>query len=91
VPTDSREETVYAPQKPLGISSRIVRLHSEPGSVVLEFFAGSGTTAEAAALSGRGFVLADENPEAARVMAERVAEYPPECVGFAPPDGGAVQ
>jgi site-specific DNA-methyltransferase (adenine-specific) len=82
VPTSGREKTGYATQKPLGILSRIVAVHTDPGAVVLDFFAGSGTTGEAAALAGRGFVLVDQNPEAADIMARRLAAYQPELVGF---------
>jgi site-specific DNA-methyltransferase (adenine-specific) len=84
VPTNGRERTGYATQKPLAVLERIVRVHSRPGAVVLDFFAGSGTTGEAAARNERGFVLIDENPEAARVMAARLAAYAPECIGFTP-------
>jgi site-specific DNA-methyltransferase (adenine-specific) len=82
VPTNGKEKTGYPTQKPLGILERIVKVHTEPGDVVLDFFAGSGTTGEAAAKNGRGFVLIDENPEAARIMAERLAAYEPELIGF---------
>jgi site-specific DNA-methyltransferase (adenine-specific) len=82
VPTNGREKTGYATQKPLGVLGRIVTVHSDPGAVVLDFFAGSGTTGEAAALAGRGFVLIDESREAARVMAKRLRAYEPELVGF---------
>jgi site-specific DNA-methyltransferase (adenine-specific) len=85
VPTNGREKTGYATQKPLAILERIVRVHSTPGSVVLDYFAGSGTTGDAAAKNGRGFVLIDESPDAARVMAERLAEHTPEHVGFKAP------
>jgi site-specific DNA-methyltransferase (adenine-specific) len=80
VPTNSREKTGYPTQKPLAILERIVKVHSEPGDVVLDFFAGSGTTGEAAARHGRGFVLVDQNPEAVRIMAGRLAAYAPELV-----------
>ncbi len=82
VPTNGREKTGYATQKPLAILERIVRVHSTPGATVLDFFAGSGTTGEAAARHGRGFVLIDESHEAARVMAKRLAPHAPEHVGF---------
>jgi site-specific DNA-methyltransferase (adenine-specific) len=82
VPTSGREKTGYATQKPLGILSRIVNVHTDPGAVVLDFFAGSGTTGEAAALAGRGFVLVDQSREAVDVMASRLAAYEPELVGF---------
>lgn len=84
VPTNGREKTGYATQKPLGILNRIIRVHTEPGAVVLDYFAGSGTTGEAAARNGRGFVLIDQNPEAAAVMATRLAEFDPEPIGFVP-------
>lgn len=82
VPTNGREKTGYPTQKPLGILTRIVRVHSNPGDLVLDFFAGSGTTGEAAARAGRDFLLVDDNPEACAVMARRLAFAAPECVGF---------
>jgi site-specific DNA-methyltransferase (adenine-specific) len=58
-----------------------VRVHSRPGATVLDYFAGSGTTGEAAAKHGRGFVLIDESRDAVRVMGERLKKYGPEVVG----------
>lgn len=78
-----REKTGYPTQKPLKLLERIVRVHSEPGDVVLDFFAGSGTTGEAAARLGRGYLLVDDNPEAVDVMAGRLAWDGPEVVGRA--------
>jgi site-specific DNA-methyltransferase (adenine-specific) len=67
-----KEKTGYATQKPLGILERIVRVHSNPGELVLDFFAGSGTTGEAAARNGRRFCLVDESAEAIAVMEKRL-------------------
>ena len=75
VPTNGKEKTGYPTQKPLGVLERIVKVHSEPGDTVLDFFAGSGTTGEAAARNERSFVLVDENPEAIAVMRERLAPW----------------
>ena len=72
VGTNSREKTGYATQKPLGVLERLIRVHSNPGDLVVDFFAGSGTTGEAAAKHGRGFLLVDVNPEAVRVMTRRL-------------------
>ncbi len=72
VPTNGREKTGYATQKPLGILERIVRVHSNPGELVLDFFAGSGTAGEAAAKNGRGFCMVDESAEAIAVMEKRL-------------------
>jgi len=84
VPTSGHEKTGYPTQKPLGIVNRIVKVHSHPGDVVLDFFGGSGTTGEAAAIHERGFVLVDDNETAVRIAAARLSAYDPECVGFAP-------
>jgi len=84
VPTNGREKTGYPTQKPLGVVNRVIKVHSRPKDVVLDFFAGSGTAGEAAALHGRGFVLIDNNPEAVAVAATRLAAFHPECVGFSP-------
>ena len=80
------EKTGYPTQKPLGVLERIVRVHSNPGDTVLDFFAGSGTIGEAAARHGRDYILVDSNPEAVRVMAERLGGFGADCVGF--PGGG---
>ncbi len=82
VPTNGREKTGYPTQKPLGILNRIIKVHSRPTDTVLDLFAGSGTTGEAAALHGRGFVLIDSNPDATAIMADRLARFAPQCVGF---------
>jgi site-specific DNA-methyltransferase (adenine-specific) len=77
VSTNGREKTGYATQKPLAILERIVKVHSRPGDVCLDFFAGSGTLGEAAAKHGCDFVLVDNNPDAVEVMARRLAAYEP--------------
>jgi site-specific DNA-methyltransferase (adenine-specific) len=73
VPTRGSERTGYPTQKPLGIIDRIVRVHSSPGDLLLDFFAGSGTLGEAAARHGRGFILVDSSAEAIRVMERRLS------------------
>ena len=75
VPTNGKEKTGYPTQKPLGIVERIVKVSSPPGGVVLDCFAGSGTTGEAAAKLGRKFILVDRNIEAIDVMRERLGPY----------------
>jgi site-specific DNA-methyltransferase (adenine-specific) len=78
VPTNGKEKTGYPTQKPRGIIDRLIKVHTKLSDVVLDFFAGSGTTGEAAARHGRGFVLVDDNPEAVAVMRRRLAAYRPE-------------
>ena len=75
VSPNGKEKTGYATQKPLGIIERIVRVHTHPGDLVIDFFAGSGTLGEAAARLGRDFIMIDDNPDAIRVMSKRLAPY----------------
>lgn len=75
VGTNSGEKTGYPTQKPLGILNRIVKVHSLPGDTLLDFFAGSGTLGEAAALHGRSSILVDNNLPAIRTIMERLAFY----------------
>lgn len=85
VPTNGSEKTGYPTQKPLGILRRIVQASSRPGAVVLDFFAGSGTTGAAALELGRRFILVDNSQEALEVMARRFDGVDGiEWVGFDP-------
>ncbi len=81
VSPNGREKTGYPTQKPLGILTRIVRVHSRPGERLLDFFAGSGSFGEAGARLGRHVTLVDCNPEAIAVMRRRFANYATRFVG----------
>ena len=72
VPTNGRERTGYATQKPEGILRRIVQASSAAGDSVLDLFAGSGTTGAVAAALGRRYLLVDESAEAIAVMRSRL-------------------
>jgi len=69
-----KEKTGYPTQKPIGILERIIRVHSNPGDTVLDFFAGSGTTGLAAARNNRNYILIDQNPEAVVLMKKRLKD-----------------
>ncbi len=85
VPTNGSERTGYPTQKPLAILERIIRVHSNPGDIVLDCFAGSGTTGDAAARHARRYLLIDNNPDAVEVAARRLAQTRPVYSGFHPP------
>lgn len=56
-----RERTGYPTQKPAALLERIIRASSNPGSLVGDFFGGSGTTAFTASKLGRKFILSDSS------------------------------
>ena len=80
VATNGGEKTGYPTQKPLGILNRIVKVHSSPGDTLLDFFAGSGTLGEAAALHDCSSILIDNNIPAISLIMERMALYGIELV-----------
>lgn len=85
VPTNGREKTGYPTQKPEGILKRIIAASSNPGEMVLDFFAGSGTTGIVCHQLGRNFILVDNNLQAMETMAKRLSHVPNlEWVGYEP-------
>jgi site-specific DNA-methyltransferase (adenine-specific) len=67
-----KEKTGYPTQKPKGILRRVIQASSKTGDLVLDFFAGSGTTGAVAAELGRNFILMDQNPESIEVITSRL-------------------
>jgi site-specific DNA-methyltransferase (adenine-specific) len=74
VATNSKEKTSYPTQKPVAILNRIILASSNPGDIVLDFFAGSGTVGEVCLKHGRQFILVDDNPAAIEVMRQRFSD-----------------
>lgn len=71
VSPNGKEKTGYATQKPLAILKRIIKIHSKPGDMLCDFFAGSGSFGAAAYELDRDCILIDENPQAITVMQKR--------------------
>ncbi len=61
VDTHSTERVGWETQKPVALLERIILAITEPGDLVLDPFAGSGTSAVAAARHGRDWLLADHS------------------------------
>lgn len=72
VTTSGREKTGYPTQKPEGILRRIVTASSREGDLVLDPFAGSGTTAAVARALGRRSLSIDQNPDALVTIEKRL-------------------
>jgi site-specific DNA-methyltransferase (adenine-specific) len=68
-----KEKLGYPTQKPLAIVRRALLASSRPDALVVDFFAGSGTTGAAALATGRRFILVDDQPAALEVMRRRFA------------------
>ena len=68
----SGEKLDYATQKPVKLLERIVKMYSNSGDVVLDPFAGSGTTGRACINTGRNYILFDINEKAKSVFLESI-------------------
>lgn len=60
---NSKERVGHPTQKPRAVIQRLVRALSFPGSVVLDFFAGSGVTTRVAIEEGRHSISCDADPQ----------------------------
>lgn len=63
--------TGYPTEKNIDLLKRIVAASSNPGDIVLDCFAGSGTTLVAADMLDRAWIGADNSPEALRTLLHR--------------------
>lgn len=70
----SGERVGFETQKPLAMLTRIIEASSEPGDIVLDPFAGSGTTLVAAERAGRGWIGFDSSLLAGSISLARVRQ-----------------
>lgn len=77
-----KERRDHPTQKPLAVISRFISISSNPGDVVLDPFAGSGTTGEACKKLNRRFILIEKEEEFIGIIEERtgVKRSFPECI-----------
>ncbi|MGI6237139.1 MAG: DNA methyltransferase [Candidatus Excrementavichristensenella sp.] len=80
------QRTGYDTQKPVALLDRIICSSSRPGDLVMDLFAGSGTTLVSAGKQNRRFVGVDCSPYSFHVVRSRLKEwnvdyYAPPCIG----------
>lgn len=68
-----RSKRAHPTQKPLALMQELVRLFTDRGDVILDPFAGSGTTGVAALMKGRRVILCERVPEYAEIARQRCA------------------
>ena len=69
---NSLERVGHPTQKPLALVRRLVRALSYPGSTVLDFFAGSGSTMRVAIEEGRHSIASDISATLNNYLAEQI-------------------
>jgi site-specific DNA-methyltransferase (adenine-specific) len=68
------EKTAHPTQKPVQLLRKLVLASSDPGGLVVDPFAGSGTTAVVAEAAGRRWVAVESDPGYVRLAAARLAD-----------------
>lgn len=68
------EKLDYPTQKPIKLLERIIKIYSDKGNLVLDPFAGSGTTGRAALNLERKYLMIDNNEKAKNVFLESIKE-----------------
>lgn len=72
--TSSKERVGYATQKPSELLERIIKASSNEGSIVADFFGGSGTTAAVAEKLNRRWITSDFGKPANMIMRKRLID-----------------
>ena len=67
-----KERSEHPTQKPLGLISDLIKKHSNEGDVVLDTFAGSGTTGHGCILTGRKYILIEKEPKYFEIIKNRL-------------------
>ena len=72
---DDRTERIHPTQKPLPLFEAIINNYSKENELILDCFAGSGTTAIACSELNRRFICIEKNKEYFDKSIERLADY----------------
>jgi DNA modification methylase len=69
-----KERYEHPTQKPLQLIVDIVNKHSNPGDVVLDTFAGTGTTAHACILTNRKYIVIEKDENYFNILKKRIED-----------------
>lgn len=75
-----KEREDHPTQKPLEIIERMVKSSCPEGGVVLDPFAGSGTTVEASVMSDRNCIAFEINPDYCEIIKKRILSCQPQLI-----------
>ena len=67
-----KERLEHPTQKPLSLISDLIKKHSNPGDMVLDTFAGSGTTGHASILTDRKYILVEKEEKYFEIIKNRL-------------------
>jgi site-specific DNA-methyltransferase (adenine-specific) len=68
------QQGLHPTQKPVALFEYLIRTYTQPGELVFDPTAGSGTTAVAARQTGRDYIVGDSSAEYVAIMRERLGK-----------------
>jgi site-specific DNA-methyltransferase (adenine-specific) len=74
-PADVPDRNDHPTVKPIALMRWLCRLYTPPGGLILDPFAGSGTTGCAAALEGFRFIGIEKDADYARIARARLSHW----------------
>ena len=66
------ERTKHPTQKPISLIKELIEKHSKPNDIVLDTFAGSGTTAHAAIITNRKYIIVERDKNYYEIIKKRI-------------------
>lgn len=73
-PKVGNSNLIHPNEKPVALLERLIEATTEPGALILDPFAGSGSTLAAAAKTGRQYIGIEIDPKYSQIAADRAAE-----------------
>lgn len=73
--TDKQKEALHPTQKPVALLEYMIETYSKPGDTVLDFCAGSGSTAIACLNKNRRYIMVENDPINFNIMKERIEDH----------------
>lgn len=80
---EANNSKLHPCRKPVSLLQRLVRVHSHPGALVLDPFAGSGSTGEACIIEHRRFMGCERDKRYADIARRQIAQAVPCLPGLA--------
>jgi len=69
------EKTIHPTQKPVKLIRELIKIHTNPGDIILDPFMGSGSIGEAALLEGRKYIGVEISPEYFEISKKRLSNF----------------
>ncbi|MFN4285162.1 MAG: DNA methyltransferase [Lacibacter sp.] len=73
---DGKKRSGYLTEKPYKLIERFIKAHSNENDIILDFFAGSGTTGYVANYLNRQFILIEQLDNTIEIIKKRFSEIP---------------